>query len=472
MRRRRKSRPWRLSIRLALRLAAVMVAAIALAAAAVAWRTIATVRELDDTALQDQARAVAEHLGTGPGGALRLDLPPALEAAFRTSEGDNLYLICDRQNRPVAGSDPGQADPILPFLPAPGSEGFFRVPPSEVHPSGMVGLLTDARPWRVVVAQGREQSEVLVDSLLQEFMVSALWLLVPIGLITVAIAVFTIYRGLRPLRRTSAAAALVGPTRPGVRLPRARLPRELVPLVATVNQALDRLEKGLDSQRRFVGEAAHALRTPLAVLTARLDALPEGPETEALRHDVDRMSRLVGQMLRMARLEGLPLDVSQPVDLHAVAVEAISALAPLGLRQDVELALSEAPSHERAQGNHSALVLALTNLIENALTHAPRGSTVEVEIAAPATIRVLDRGAGVPEGQRSTIFERFQRGGERTEGAGLGLAIVAEIATAHRGSVRVEGREGGGAVFVLDLGPARLAAGDHRPEQALPASNA
>ena len=452
MRRRRRSRPWRLSTRLALRLAAVMVAAIALAAAAVAWRTIAAIRELDDTALQNQARAIAMHLGTGPDGALRLDLPPSLAAAFRASDGDNLYLICDRQNRPVAGSDLARADLILPFLPEPGTEGFFRVPPSDLHPSGMVGLLTDAEPWRIVVAQGREQSEVLVDSLVQEFMGSALWLLVPIGLITIAIAVFTIHRGLRPLRRTSAAAALVGPTRPGVRLPGARLPRELVPLVAAVNQALERLEKDLESQRRFVGEAAHALRTPLAVLTARLDALPEGPETTALRHDADRMSRLVGQMLRMARLEGLPLDVSQAADLHAVAVEAISALAPLGLRQEVELALSEGASHLQVRGNHAALVLALTNLIENALAHAPRGTTVEVEIAAPATIRVLDRGLGVPEAHRSTIFERFQRGGERTEGAGLGLAIVAEIAAAHRGSVRLEDREGGGAVFVLDLG--------------------
>jgi signal transduction histidine kinase len=457
MKRRTRPRSWRLSTRLALRLAAVMVAAIALAAAAVAWRTIATIRELDDTALQNQARAIAMHLGAGPDGALRLDLPPALEAAFQSSDGNNLYLICDPQNRPLAGSDPGQADLLLPFLPPPGADGFFRAPPSDAHPHGMVGLLTIARPWRIVVAQGREQSEVLVDSLVQEFMVSALWLLVPIGLVTVAIAVFTIHRGLWPLRRTSAAAALVGPTRPGVRLPSARLPRELVPLVATVNRALDRLEQGLDSQRRFVGEAAHALRTPLAVLTARLDALPDGPETAALRHDADRMSRLVGQMLRMARLEGLPLDTSRAVDLHAAAVEAISALAPLGLAREVQLALTEGPRHERVEGNHAALVLALTNLIENALAHAPPNTTVEVEIAAPATIRVLDRGPGVPEDQRAAIFERFRRGGgERTEGAGLGLAIVAQIAAAHRGSVRVAGREGGGAVFILDLGPALL----------------
>ena len=90
------------------------------------------------------------------------------------------------------------------------------------------------------------------------------------------------------------------------------MPGEVTPLVAAVNQALARLEAALGAQRRFVGDAAHTLRTPLAVLTARLDALPEGPETAALRRDADRMTRLIEQMLQMARLDGTPLDVTQP----------------------------------------------------------------------------------------------------------------------------------------------------------------
>jgi signal transduction histidine kinase len=233
-------------------------------------------------------------------------------------------------------------------------------------------------------------------------------------------------------------------------LPEEGLPGEVAPLVSAVNQALARLEAALIAQRRFVGDAAHTLRTPLAILTARLDAL-EAPETAALRHDVDRMTRLIEQMLQMARLDGTPLDASQPVDLRAVAVEAISALAPLAMQRRVELALNERTAH--ATGNHAALVIALTNLIENALNHAPSGSLIEVTIEPPAILSVLDRGPGVPEADRAAIFERFARGRiARGSGAGLGLAVVAGIAAAHRGSVRAMGRDGGGAAFILELG--------------------
>jgi signal transduction histidine kinase len=148
----------------------------------------------------------------------------------------------------------------------------------------------------------------------------------------------------------------------------------------------------------------------------------------------------------------LPLDVTQNVDLHAVAVEAITDLVPLALREGLDLALLESPAVPPVRGNRAALVLAVTNLIENALGHAPRGSAVEVAITEPATITVLDRGPGVPPEHQTRIFQRFERGPrEREGGAGLGLAIVAGIAAAHDGHVRVDERPGGGAAFVFTL---------------------
>jgi signal transduction histidine kinase len=320
------------------------------------------------------------------------------------------------------------------------------------HPEGMLGYAARADRWRVAVAQSREQSEVLVGSLLAEFFSTGRVLLALIGTASVLIGVLTVRSELRPLRLASAAATRVEPARPGLRLPEAGLPGEVTPLVAAVNQALARLEVALSAQRRFVGDAAHTLRTPLAVLTARLDSLAEGPDTLALRRDADRMTRLIDQMLQMARLDGMPLDVSQPVHLRAAAVEAISALAPLALQRGVQLALSEPAQLGPVMGNHAALVIALTNLIENALAHAPAGSLVEVTVEPPARVLVLDRGPGVPEAERSLIFERFGRGqATGSTGAGLGLAIVAGIATAHRGSVRAMGRDGGGAAFALEL---------------------
>jgi two-component system sensor histidine kinase SenX3 len=134
-----------------------------------------------------------------------------------------------------------------------------------------------------------------------------------------------------------------------------------------------------------------------------------------------------------------------------VAAEAIADLAPLGLGRGVDLALfGEAAVPVR--GNHAALVLAVTNLIENAIAYAPRGSIVEVEVRPPNRITVLDRGPGVAPDQQPRILRPFERGPDAREGgAGLGLAIVAEIAAAHRGSLRVGTRPGGGASFTLTV---------------------
>ena len=185
---------------------------------------------------------------------------------------------------------------------------------------------------------------------------------------------------------------------------------------------------------------------------ARIDALQDSTEAQHLRQDADRMARLVGQMLQMARIDGVPLNVSERVDLHAVAMEAIGAVAPLAVAHQLNVELTGAPGGP-IRGNRAALVIALENLIENALGHALPGSTVELELTPSNTLRVLDRGPGVPEAERAVIFERFRRGRRPAgaAGAGLGLAIVAEIAAAHGGSAHVSTREGGGAAFELDL---------------------
>lgn len=460
-------RPWSLAARLGWRLGAVMLLTVALAAVAVAWRAIKTVHDLDDFALQGQVRMIVANLPPAFDGSDAITLPDDLVARFRSSDGDNLFMVY-YDGRLVATSDVALAAMVAPLLTHPPHSGFVHVRGLAGHERGMVGLLTELGPWRVVVLQGREQTNALVGSLMDNFGLAAVWLLLPIGGAMILVGVLTLRQGLRPVREVSTAAALVGPSHPGARLPVASLPREIAPLVQAANEALTRMEQALVTQRHFMADAAHALRTPLAVLTARLDMLDEQPGVATLRHDADRVARMVGQLLRMGHLEGLPLDVTQPVDLRAVAVEAISGLVPLGLQGRIEIALTGCASPVPVRGNHAALALALTNLIENALAHAPPGSAVEVSVTPSATISVSDRGPGVPVLLRERIFKRFERGpASREGGAGLGLAIVAEIATAHGATVRVAPRDGGGAAFVLSLpassviaeaGPSRRAA--------------
>lgn len=447
-------RKWSLTARLGWRLAAVVLAAIFLAAGAIAWRAVVTVHDLDDQGLEDQARLLVAQLPADA--AAKLALPGDVVLPFRASEGDNIFMIY-RGGLLAATSDKAASARVAPFISAARPSGFFRIPVMEGHRRGMIGLSVQSGPWRVMVMQGHEQSAVLLESLASHFLAGAVFLLLPIGLVGIVVAVMTLRRGLRPLREVSAAARLVGPSRPGARLPTSALPDEVYPLVRTMNDALSRLDQALLGQRRFMADAAHALRTPLAVLTARLDMLESQPELDGLRQDVDRMSRLVGQLLRISRLETIDVDTAQPVRLHDVAAEAIMALAPLAIRGGVEIALTDDSVGGQAvaaqvHGNHAALVLATTNLIENALDHAPRGSLVDVVLGQNASICVLDRGPGVAPEQRERIFSRFVRGPQAREGgAGIGLAIVAEIAHAHHGSVEVGDVPGGGSAFTLRL---------------------
>ena len=232
------------------------------------------------------------------------------------------------------------------------------------------------------------------------------------------------------------------------------MPAEIVPLVHAVNQALDRLEEGFRAQRDFTADMAHELRTPLAIMRARVDALEPGPTQEALRTDLVGMARTVGQVLDIAELESFVVGDDAKADLHAVCSEAVAFMAPLAVDMAKTIALTGAEGPVWVHGHSDALFRAVRNLVENAIRHTPKGVSIEIDVSADGTVRVLDDGPGVPEADRESIFRRFwRRDRARADSRGLGLAIVARVAEAHGGSIGVENRRDGGAIFTLRLRP-------------------
>ena len=275
---------------------------------------------------------------------------------------------------------------------------------------------------------------------------------VPLTIGTLLVVVQTIRGTIRPVRSLSRQASRLGADGIGMRLAEDRTPREILPLVVAMNHAIDRLEEALRQQQRFTANAAHALRTPLAVLRARIDGLGGGAETARLAGDVDRMTRVVNQLLGIARLQAHEVPLDEPINLTALTREVLAAIVPVAhaAGKDVALAAPEAPV--MIKGNATALEEALTNLVDNALAHTPAGEVVEVGVSADALVEVRDRGPGVREELKGRLFEPFWRAEDsKSRGAGLGLAIVAEIAAAHWGAVAVENHPDGGAVFRLTL---------------------
>lgn len=312
---------------------------------------------------------------------------------------------------------------------------------------GFAGLVIKA--YRIAHGLSDEgEADVFVG----EFLKEAAWSFPLFAAVVLATVIVTVRTSLAPLKQASDRARAIDPASTGVRLDPAGVPTELTPLVMAINDALDRLERGFEAQRRFTGDAAHELRTPLAILTSGLEALPDGEGVDRLRQDVSRMTRLVEQLLRVARLDALPLDTSKRVDLGMLVAEIVEQLAPWAVELNRSIAYEAPPQDIVIAGDADALASAIRNLVENAVHHTPVGTEVVVAVSAPAQVRVTDHGPGVPEGDRQAVFSRFWRGaGQTRTGAGLGLAIVAQVAKAHHGGVSIEDAPGGGASFVIQL---------------------
>ena len=238
------------------------------------------------------------------------------------------------------------------------------------------------------------------------------------------------------------------------------LPDEVAPLVHALNALLQRLGASLDTQRAFVADAAHELRSPLTALKLQLQLLRRAPNKsarqaaiEGLAGGIDRAARLVEQLLTLARSEpGAPPIVRERVELGELGRAAIADLHAYAQSRGSELVL-EAEAPVDIEGERSALAALLRNLVDNALRYSPPGSRVVVRLrrdGAAALLEVEDAGPGIPAAERERVFDRFyRRTGAGEPGSGLGLAIVRSVAERHAATLSMSESPAGGLRVAL-----------------------
>src|SRR5262245_1438563 len=417
------------------------------------WFLNSDVANLQRRAMREQAEALARHLTHQASGGWSLDLPDSLRDLFSEAYGRYAYAVLDDSGK-VLFSSRKEAAPILPIDRRSSDLDFVE---TRLVSGASLRKQIDGQTVWIQVAEDLAHRDVLLDHILANFFRQVGWITFPILLLLLAIDILIFRRAVQPLLRASDQAEHISPTRIDVRLPVDDIPREILPLVIAVNQALDRLEDGFRRQREFTADVAHELRTPLAVLRTRVDTLPDKRAAEGLYRDVEGMSRVVSQLLDAAELQTLVLDPSETADLQAVCAEIAEFIAPLALAQEKTIALMGARGPVRVKGNAEMLRRAVRNLVENAINHTPEGTTVEIIVGNQGTVSILDEGEGVPVSKREQIFERFwRRDRRRAGGAGLGLSIVKGIVEAHGGTIAVENRPAGGAEFTIRLPLAAL----------------
>lgn len=392
--------------------------------------------DVTDRSLQAQAMTLAGAYRAHSAQPLA-ELPAEWRDAYDRPGSGFAYTIYDRALRPIASSASLRGGQLAPGTPLQADQRISDVTligPSSV-PTVSVRLPGGGT---AVVARSGMQAEALVESLhdedIETILVFALF-----GLLAMTVIAAVSIWSLKPIVAASRAAIMIGPQTLHKRIDTQGVPIEILPLVDAFNGALDRLGLAQVLQRRLTADAAHELRTPLAVLSLRLQRarMGEGLDWPAIITDLARMSRLIEQLLDLARKEA-NASVAEgrgDVRLSRVVREAAALVLPLAEEQGRRIEV-DVPAHVMMRDSREADLLDMVrNLIENAIIHGD--GTVHVRLAAAGDdmvcLTVADAGPTPPAAE--SLFLRFRRGEEQKPGSGLGLAIVREVAGAHGGSV-------------------------------------
>ena len=411
-----------------------------------------------DHSLFESALDISRQIHAAEGG-VRINLPRAALDMLESDEHDRIYfMVNDAKGAFVAG----HRGLPLPGEPAPAGkpvyyDGSYRGSPVRIAALySMVPGASDQDPILIQVAETLNKRHILADEILLGMLWPELLLIVLVGVLIW----YGVERGLRPLAALQREISYRS-HRDLSPLAEHNVPGEVRALIHAMNGLLARLNEAMSAQQRFIADAAHQLRTPLAGLKTQTELALRQQELGEVRHTLQhlntatgRTTHLVNQLLSLARAEpgAGRAQALQALSLSDLARDTTTEWVPRAIEHHIDLGFDGTPAAAGIEGDALLIREMLGNLLDNAIRYTQSGGQVTVRVAAQrdkVELSVEDNGPGIPPAERERVFERFHRVlGSGAEGCGLGLAIVREIAQSHNAETRLGPGAGGRGTLV------------------------
>ncbi|MEO9338747.1 HAMP domain-containing sensor histidine kinase [Mesorhizobium sp. SB112] len=391
------------------------------------------------------SQEIADSIGLGPDGRARLE--PTAKLTEMMEDAPDLWFVADLGNGGVLsyGATPQGIASNTPFL-----KTFRSV---ELH-----GYLDDplsvARMERFETRSG-EATILTGGALMSQYGLTVLLGNLAVGvpaLILVAISLigvpFVTRWALRSFSDLKERLDRMDLDTRGALVEERGLPNEVLRLVRDINRALRRLDSGFESTERFFVNAAHELRTPIAILQVRIDTLTPSEDKMHLQSGIKRLTAIANQLLDTEKYRQKPQQ-DLPVDLNHVVSKVVADLAPFAIAEGYDISFDSSAEHVFVRGDAEALERAFINLVRNAIQYGGGRGQISIGIETDGSVTVADHGCGIADDKHTRIFEPFYRVSPHGSGAGLGLSMVNEIVTRHGGYVELSSAPGKGSTFAV-----------------------
>jgi signal transduction histidine kinase len=401
---------------------------------------------------------VVDSLTQPPGETVALEPTAALRAYLEANPKVRYAAFDQRNGQPVRGSSSELVAAFGGFNRIEASAIKFRIPGKETGQArGYLRQVETAFGSYAIAAYGYRFAWSDLVAVAGLFLTAHTAIVTaPAMLGALAIAWFVVQRGLSPLRAAAAEVAAIDMNTLHQRVAADDAPKEVVPFIDAVNAALARLDSGVAAQRRFTANAAHELRTPIAIMRAHADNPDDVAFRRDIRRDIRRIQTIVEQLLATARFSLRKEREQDCIDLGATVLSLVADYAPLMIENKKRIAFEEPETPTAVRSARWALECVVANLLDNALRAEPEGGSVQVRVLATGAIEVIDHGPGVAPSDRESIFEPFWRRDRDGAGVGLGLSISKRLVERMGGSIFVKDTPGGGATFRIELTGATL----------------